>query len=100
MATCHTPPCGLPTHASSENRKTIPPHGTNRRIPRCDGSTHRRAHPRALSRIVPMSRNTLAIVIAILVVGTAILGYMVYQDQQTSGVEIKIGEGGLSIEEK
>ena len=47
-----------------------------------------------------MSRNTLAIVIAIIVVGAAILGYMVYQDQQTSGVEIKIGEGGISIEEK
>ena len=47
-----------------------------------------------------MSRNTLAIVLAIFVVGAAILGYMVYQDRQTSGVEIKIGENGLSIEEK
>ena len=47
-----------------------------------------------------MSRNTLSIVIAIVVVGAAILGYMVYQDQQTSGVEIKVGEGGISIEEK
>ncbi|MEP3436284.1 MAG: hypothetical protein ABJN75_05840 [Hoeflea sp.] len=47
-----------------------------------------------------MSRNTLTIVIAIVAVGAAILGYMVYQDQQTSGVEIKIGDGGISIEEK
>jgi hypothetical protein len=47
-----------------------------------------------------MSRNTLPIVIAILAVGAAIIGYMVYQDQQTTGVEIKIGEGGISIEEK
>ncbi|MCB0019064.1 MAG: hypothetical protein KDE09_14845 [Anaerolineales bacterium] len=47
-----------------------------------------------------MSRNTLAIVIAILAVGAAILGYMYYQDQQTTGVEIKIGEGGVSIEGK
>lgn len=47
-----------------------------------------------------MSRNTLAIVIAIVVVGAAILGYMVYQDQQTSGVEISVGQDGLSIEEK
>ena len=46
-----------------------------------------------------MSRNTLANVIAIVVVGAAILGYMVYQDQQTSGVEIKVGEGGISIQE-
>lgn len=45
-----------------------------------------------------MSSQTRAIVIAILAVGAAILGYMVYQDQQTSGVEIKIGEGGVSIE--
>ena len=54
----------------------------------------------ALFRITAMSRNTLSIVIAIFVVGAAILGYMVYQDQQTSGVEIKVGEGGISIQEK
>ena len=47
-----------------------------------------------------MSSQTRTIVIAILAVGAAILGYMVYQDQQTSGVEIKIGEGGVSIEGK
>ncbi|WP_394688475.1 hypothetical protein [Hoeflea sp.] len=45
-----------------------------------------------------MSRNTLPIVIAIVAVGAAILGYMYYQDQQTSGVEIKIGNGGISVE--
>ena len=45
-----------------------------------------------------MSRQTLTIVIAILAVGAAILGYMYYQDQQKTGVEIKIGEGGISIE--
>lgn len=47
-----------------------------------------------------MSRNTLYIILAIVAVGGAILGYQIYQDQQTSGVEIKIGEGGISIEEK
>ena len=47
-----------------------------------------------------MSSQTRAIVIAIVAVGAAILGYMVYQDQQTSGVEIKVGEGGISIQEK
>lgn len=46
-----------------------------------------------------MSSQTRAIVIAIVAVGAAILGYMVYQDQQTSGVEIKVGEGGISIQE-
>jgi hypothetical protein len=54
----------------------------------------------AANRIIIMSRNTLYIIIAIVAVGGAILGYMYYQDQQTSGVEIKIGEGGISIEEK
>ncbi|WP_417413511.1 hypothetical protein [Hoeflea sp.] len=47
-----------------------------------------------------MSRNTLYIILAIVAVGGAILGYMVYQDRQTTGVEIKIGEGGISIKEK
>ena len=46
-----------------------------------------------------MSRQTLYIVIAIVAVGAAIIGYLVYQDQQSSGVEIKIGEGGISIQE-
>lgn len=46
-----------------------------------------------------MSSQTRTIVIAIVAVGAAILGYMVYQDQQTSGVEIKVGEGGISIQE-
>jgi len=47
-----------------------------------------------------MSSQTRTIVIAILAVGAAIIGYLVYQDQQTTGVEIKIGEGGISIQEK
>ena len=51
------------------------------------------------TEMTAMSRNTLPPVIAILAAGAAILGYMYYQDQQTSGVEIKIGDGGISIEE-
>tara|TARA_R110002020_G_scaffold410770_1_gene620424 strand:+ start:1801 stop:1944 length:144 start_codon:yes stop_codon:yes gene_type:complete len=46
-----------------------------------------------------MTSQTRTIVIAIVAVGAAILGYMYYQDQQSSGVEIKIGEGGVSIQE-
>jgi len=53
----------------------------------------------AANRNPRMSRQTLYIVIAIVAVGAAIIGYMVYQDQQSSGVEIKIGEGGISIQE-
>lgn len=47
-----------------------------------------------------MSRNTLYIVIAVLAVGVAVIGYQLYQERQgPSGVEIKIGEGGISIQE-
>jgi predicted negative regulator of RcsB-dependent stress response len=47
-----------------------------------------------------MSRNTLYIVIAVLAAGVAVIGYQLYQERQApSGVEIKIGEGGISIQE-
>ncbi|WP_171904841.1 hypothetical protein [Hoeflea olei] len=46
-----------------------------------------------------MNRNALYVVIALLVVGVAVIGYQLYQERQKpSGVEIKIGEGGVSIE--
>lgn len=45
--------------------------------------------------------NILYAVIAILAVAAAALGYQVYQDrQQTRGIEIEIGPGSLSIEER
>lgn len=48
-----------------------------------------------------MSRNTLYIVIAVLVVGVGVIATMLYQEQQQpTGVEIKIGKDGISIEEK
>ena len=46
-----------------------------------------------------MSRNVLYLVIGALAVATAVLGYRYYQEQQQpKGVEINIGEGGVSIE--
>ncbi|MEQ8480363.1 MAG: hypothetical protein RIC18_06880 [Hoeflea sp.] len=46
-----------------------------------------------------MSRNTLYIVIAVLAVGVAVIGYRLYQEQQEpSGLEINIGESGVSVE--
>jgi len=46
-----------------------------------------------------MSRNALYIVIAILVVGVAVVGFQLYQEQQEpSGLEINIGESGVSVE--
>lgn len=48
-----------------------------------------------------MNRNTLYIVIAVLAVGVAIVGFQLYQERQkTSGVEIKLGENGISIQQK
>ena len=44
--------------------------------------------------------NTLYLVIGALVVATVVLGYQYYQSQQQQGVEISIGAGGLSIQEK
>ncbi|WP_422371012.1 hypothetical protein [Hoeflea sp.] len=46
-----------------------------------------------------MSRNTLYIVIAVLVAGLAVIGFQLYQEQQQpSGLEINIGESGVSVE--
>lgn len=48
-----------------------------------------------------MNRNILYLVIGALAVVAAVLGYQVYQERQkTTGVEISIGERGISIEKK
>ena len=47
-----------------------------------------------------MNRNVLYFLVGALAVGTAVIGYMLYQERQTTGVEIKIGDGGVSIEKK
>jgi hypothetical protein len=46
---------------------------------------------------VTMTRNTLVLVIGLLVVGLIVVGYLYYQESQ-SGVEIRIGDEGISIE--
>jgi predicted negative regulator of RcsB-dependent stress response len=48
-----------------------------------------------------MNRNILYLVIGALAVVTGVLGYQYYQQRQkTTGVEISIGERGISIEKK
>jgi RsiW-degrading membrane proteinase PrsW (M82 family) len=48
-----------------------------------------------------MSRNILYLVIGALAVVTAVLSYQFYQERQkATGVEISIGERGISIEKK
>lgn len=52
------------------------------------------------SRTNGMNRNTMVMVIGLLVVGVAVLGYQVYQERHKTGVEISIGNSGISIEKK
>jgi predicted negative regulator of RcsB-dependent stress response len=48
-----------------------------------------------------MSRNVLYLVIAVLAVASVVIGYQLYQERQkTTGIEISVGERGISIEKK
>jgi hypothetical protein len=48
-----------------------------------------------------MSRNSLYFIIGVLVVAVVALGIYVYREEQKpSGVELRIDETGISIEEK
>jgi hypothetical protein len=48
-----------------------------------------------------MNRNVISLVIAVLAVATVVLGYQLYQERhKKSGVEISIGDRGISIEKK
>jgi predicted negative regulator of RcsB-dependent stress response len=48
-----------------------------------------------------MTRNTLYLVIGVLAIAAAIFGYQLYQERQkTTGVEISIGDRGISIQQK
>lgn len=44
------------------------------------------------------NRNTLYLVIAVLVVGLGVVGYFLYQEQNKSGIEVEVNEDGLSVE--
>ncbi|ASP51901.1 hypothetical protein [Sinorhizobium meliloti] len=46
-----------------------------------------------------MNRNALYLIIAVLAVITVGLGIYVFQEETTQGVEIKIGEDGISVQE-
>jgi len=48
-----------------------------------------------------MNRNALYIIIGILAVGAVVLSIRLYQEQQEpDGIEIKIGENGISVDER
>jgi hypothetical protein len=48
-----------------------------------------------------ISRNVLYLIVGVLAVVTVVLGYQLYQERQKkSGIDISIGERGVSIEKK
>ncbi len=48
-----------------------------------------------------MNRNGLYLVIRVLAIGAVAFGYQLYQEQQkTTGIEISVGKGGITIEKK
>jgi len=48
-----------------------------------------------------MNRNVLYLVIGVLAIVTAVIGYQLYQERQkTTGIEINVGKSGVSIEKK
>lgn len=47
-----------------------------------------------------MNRNAAYGVIAVLAIAAVVLGYQLYQERHKTGVEISIGNRGISIEKK
>jgi hypothetical protein len=48
-----------------------------------------------------MNQNVLYLVIGALVVIAVVVGYLLYQErQQTTGIDINVGNGGVSIQTK
>ena len=48
-----------------------------------------------------MNRNILYLIIGALIVAIAVFGYQLYQERQkTTGIEINVGNSGISIEKK
>jgi hypothetical protein len=49
----------------------------------------------------PMSRNLVYAIVAVLAVTSAVFGYQLYQERhQTGGVEIRLGDHGVTVETK
>ena len=48
-----------------------------------------------------MKRNVLYLIIGVLAIVTAVIGYQLYQERQkTTGIQINVGKTGISIEKK
>ena len=69
---------------------------------RCKGKAHVGQRFWGLNGQPPtMNRNTLYLVIGALAVVALVVGYLLYQERQkTTGIDINVGERGISIETK
>jgi hypothetical protein len=47
-----------------------------------------------------MNRNTAYLVIGVLAIAVVAFGYQLYQERHKTGVEISIGDRGISIDKK
>lgn len=45
-----------------------------------------------------MRRNTLYLVAGMVVVAVLVIGYLVYREQNRSGIELQVDESGISVE--
>ena len=50
---------------------------------------------------MPQNRNVIYLIVAVLAVTTAVLGYQLYQERkEPKGIQMNVGPGGISIEKK
>ena len=47
-----------------------------------------------------MNRNGLYLVIGLLAIAALAVGYLLYKEEQKSGIDIQIGESGITSEER
>jgi len=47
-----------------------------------------------------MNRNTVYLIIGVLAVVVVILSYQLYQERNTSGIEINVGKSSISVEKR
>jgi hypothetical protein len=45
-----------------------------------------------------MKRNTLYLVAGVVVVAIIVIGYLVYREQNRSGIEVQVDDSGISVE--
>jgi hypothetical protein len=45
-----------------------------------------------------MNRNSIALIVGVLAVAVAVLGYELYREQHRSGVEINVGQHSISVQ--